>query len=99
MGLPQHPVTFEPHQIAELNKRLSAMRHNINNNLALIVAALELVRRKPEMAPRLIENMAQQPDRIISEIRKFSDEFEANFGITREQSSGNTSFIFPPKPD
>lgn len=60
------------------------MRHNINNNLALIIAALELVRRKPEMAQRLIDNMAQQPDRIIGEMRKFSEEFETAFGITRD---------------
>lgn len=98
MGLPQQAVTLSPDQIAELNKKLSAMRHNINNNLALLVAALELVRRKPEMGPKLLENMAQQPERIMGEMRRFSEEFEAAFGITRE-SSGATSFIFPPKPD
>jgi hypothetical protein len=90
MGLPQQPVTFEAQQVAELSQKLAMMRHNINNNLALIVAALELVRRKPEMSQKLIENMAQQPDRIITEIRRFSDEFESAFGITRE--GGDTTF-------
>ena len=76
MLLPDKPIALSPEQIADLNKKLSVMRHNVNNYLALIVAASELIRRKPEMATRLIENIAQQPDRIISEIRSFSDYFE-----------------------
>jgi len=76
MLLPDKPIALSPEQIADLNKKLSVMRHNVNNYLALIVAASELIRRKPEMATRLIENIAQQPDRIISEIRSFSDDFE-----------------------
>ena len=76
MVLPDKPIALSPEQIADLNKKLSVMRHNVNNYLALIVAASELIRRKPEMVTRLIENIAQQPDRIISEIRSFSDEFE-----------------------
>lgn len=84
MGLPDKPVTLSPEQLGELNKKLSMMRHNVNNHLALIVAASELIRRKPEMAARLIENIGQQPDRIIAEIRSFSDELEAAFGIKRD---------------
>jgi hypothetical protein len=84
MGLPEKPVTLSPENVADLSKKLSMMRHNINNHLALIVAASELIRRKPEMAARLIENIGQQPDRIIAEIRGFSDELETAFGIKRE---------------
>jgi hypothetical protein len=83
MGLPENAVTLSPQQVDELNQKLSMMRHNVNNQLALIVAASELIRRKPEMAPRLIENIAQQPDRIIAEMRSFSDEFEAAFALKR----------------
>lgn len=86
MGLPQQPITLESQQVAELAQKLQIMRHNINNNLALIVAALELVKRKPEMSQKLIDNMAQQPDRIISEVRRFSDEFEATLGISKDGS-------------
>ena len=89
MGLPDKPLALAPDQIAELSRRLSMMRHNVNNHLALIVAASELIRRKPEMAPRLVENILQQPERITQEIREFSDDLEAAIGITREDS-------FPP---
>lgn len=87
MGLPVEPVTLSPEQIAQLNKQLAAMRHNINNHLALVVAALELIRRKPEMGARLFENMAAQPDRVLTEMRRFSDEFEKALSITREAAS------------
>lgn len=76
MGLPDAPLTLSPAEIVELNHKLSTMRHNINNHLALIVAAVEVIKRKPEMGPKLLENMAQQPDKIINEVRKFSLDFE-----------------------
>jgi hypothetical protein len=84
MGLPEKSIALSPDQIADLNKKLSVMRHNVNNHLALIVAASELIRRKPEMSQRLVENIVQQPEKIISEIRSFSNELEALIGITRE---------------
>ena len=85
MGLPTQAVTLSPDQIAELNKHLSTMRHDVNNNLALMVAALELLRRRPEMAPKLIESLAAQPDKVNEQMQKFSNVFEATFGITREK--------------
>ncbi len=84
MALPDKTVALAPEQIAELNRKLSAMRHNVNNHLAMIVAAAELQKRKPELTERMLENILQQPDRIISEVRSFSDEFEATLGITRD---------------
>ncbi len=84
MALPQTPVTLTPEQIGELNEKLSKARHDVNNCLSLVVAAVELMRRKPELAPRMIESISQQPDKIISEMRTFSVEFEKTFGITKE---------------
>jgi hypothetical protein len=84
MGLPVQAVNLAPEKVAELNQQLSTMRHNINNNLALIVAAVELIRRKPDLAPRMAENIAAQPDRIMAELRKFSEQFDEALGITRE---------------
>ena len=84
MATPQSPVTLTPEQIAGLNEKLSVTRHDINNNLSLIVAAVELIRRKPEMTPRLLESIGQQPDKIIAQMRAFSTEFEQTFGITRD---------------
>ena len=85
MGLPTQPVTLSPEEVAALNKHLSTMRHDVNNNLALMVAALELLRRRPEMAPKLIESLAAQPDKVNDQMQKFSNVFEAAFGITREK--------------
>lgn len=84
MAMPQTSVTLTPEQIAELNEKLGTARHDINNNLSLIVAAVELMRRKPELAPRMVESISQQPDKIIAQMRAFSAEFEKTFGITRD---------------
>ncbi|MEN9573497.1 MAG: hypothetical protein RL514_1352 [Verrucomicrobiota bacterium] len=84
MGMPQTPVTLTPEQVAELNEKLAVTRHDINNHLSLIVAAVELMRRKPEIAPRMIESISQQPDKIIALLRGYSVEFEQTLSITRE---------------
>jgi hypothetical protein len=84
MGLPQEPIALTPGQVDAINRNLAEMRHNVNNSLSLITAATEIISRKPEMAPRLLSNLAIQPQRIIDEIRKFSAEFEKMLGITRE---------------
>jgi hypothetical protein len=47
------------------------------------VAALELVKFKPEMQDRMLETMGQQPPKITAEVAKFSAEFERLLGITR----------------
>lgn len=83
MVLPETPVTLNPTEVADLNRRLSEMRHNVNNLLALIVAATELIRRKPDSASRFVENLAEQPERIIDEIQRFSTEFERTLHIDR----------------
>lgn len=84
MAMPQTPVTLTPEQVAELNEKLATTRHDINNNLSLIVAAVELLRRKPELAPRMIESISQQPDKIIAQLRAFTAEFEQTLGITKD---------------
>ncbi len=64
MGLPNTPVTLTPEQLTELNQKLSHMRHEINNQLALIVAALELVRIKPDLRDKMLDTLGQQPPKI-----------------------------------
>jgi hypothetical protein len=44
MATPPTPATLTAEQVIELNKKLSHMRHEINNQLAMVVAALELLR-------------------------------------------------------
>ena len=82
VGVPDVPVTLTPEQLRELDKKLSHMRHEINNQLALVVAALELIRFRPELRDKMLETVAQQSPKIMAEIAKFSAEFEQTFGIT-----------------
>ena len=83
MPLPTQPVTLDVEQIGALNRHLSAMRHDVNNNLALMIAAVEIVRRKPESAERMWNGLAERPHKIAEAIAQFSRELEAALGITR----------------
>ena len=83
MGLPTEPVTLTLEQLGELNKKLSTMRHDINNNLSLIIAALDLIKHKPQTAERMMTTLGEQPAKITASINRFSQEFEKALGITR----------------
>ncbi len=83
MALPNAPVTLTVQQIDDLNRRLSHMRHEINNHLSLIVAAAELIRLKPELTQKMSASLVEQPPKITTELSRFSAEFEKTFGITR----------------
>jgi signal transduction histidine kinase len=93
MAVPLVPIIITPEQLKELNQHLSNMRHEINNQLSLIVAALELMRYKPDMREKLLETLGQQPPKITAEVAKFSAEFERTFGIVRESASSAQGFI------
>jgi hypothetical protein len=80
-------IALSAEQIADLNKRLSVMRHNVNNHLSMVVAACELIRRKPELANRMLENIGQQPEKITDELRQFSDAVETILGIRHHAPS------------
>jgi hypothetical protein len=84
MGIPEQQVTLTPSQVSELNHKLSALRHDINNHLSLIVAAIELIRHKPELRERMTATLIEQPPKIVDDLAKFSLEFEQMMGITRE---------------
>jgi hypothetical protein len=84
MPAPQTPATLTAEQVTELNKKLSHMRHEINNQLAMVVAALELIRFRPEMRDKMLDTITQQPPKILAEVARFSAEFEQTFGITRD---------------
>jgi hypothetical protein len=83
MPLPDQPVSLTVEQIAELNGKLSTMRHDINNYLSLIIASVELIRYKPETAERMMSTLVEQPPRIAAALQKYSAEFEKALGITR----------------
>ena len=83
MPSPTQPVTLNAGQIEDLNRQLSTMRHDINNHLSLIMAALELIRRKPDAVERMSGTLADQPGKISDAMLKYSLNFENAFGITR----------------
>ncbi len=83
MQLPKQPVSLTAEQVAELNTKLSAMRHDVNNYLSLIIASVELIRFKPETAERTMGTLVEQPPRIAGALQRFSAEFERVLGITR----------------
>ncbi|MGC3960469.1 MAG: hypothetical protein QM813_21830 [Verrucomicrobiota bacterium] len=80
---PSQPAALTGTQIEELNKQLSTMRHDINNHLSLMMAAVELVRRKPEAAERMAGTLSEQPMKITQAMKKFSNEFETTLGLRR----------------
>jgi len=69
--------------IEALNKHLSTMRHDINNHLSLMMAALELIRRKPDAMERMAGTLSEQPAKIATAMQKFSAEFETTLKIRR----------------
>jgi exosome complex RNA-binding protein Rrp4 len=83
MPLPIEPVTLSMDQIGELNRQLADARHDINNYVALIMASVELLRRKPETAERMLASLLEQPPKITAAIKKFSTDFETTLHITR----------------
>jgi len=76
-------IILTKEQAQELNEKLSNMRHNVNNYLSLIVAASEVIRLNPSALPRMLPTFKEQPEKIISEIRNFSAEFEKTLGIKK----------------
>ncbi|HEV2327794.1 MAG TPA: histidine kinase dimerization/phospho-acceptor domain-containing protein [Verrucomicrobiae bacterium] len=83
MPLPTEPLTLSAEQIAELNRNLSDLRHDINNNVALILSAIEMMRRRPETFEKMLDSMARQPQRITETVAQFSKALETALKITR----------------
>jgi hypothetical protein len=83
MRMPSQPVSLNAEQIRGLNDKLALMRHDINNQLSLIMAAAELIRHKPQMAERMMATLIEQPPKITAAMAGFTTEFENMFGITR----------------
>ncbi len=83
MPLPTEPVTLSAEQVADLNRKLCEMRHDVNNKLTLIAASVELVRRRPENSERYLNTLNEQPRVIAEMISKFSADLEATLHITR----------------
>jgi hypothetical protein len=84
MRTPTEPIQFSVEEIQELNHKLSTLRHDINNHLSLVMAAIELIRHKPQTADRMLNTLCEQPAKITSALTKFSTEFERAFHIAHK---------------
>ena len=83
MGVPLNPITLTTEEIEELLSKLSKVRHNINNNLAMVVAATELIKVNSEMVPRMTNTLMEQPPKIAEELSRFSAEIDRILRIAR----------------
>ncbi|HTV75965.1 MAG TPA: hypothetical protein VMD57_03125 [Candidatus Baltobacteraceae bacterium] len=83
MPLPTEPVTLSVEQLNELNQKIAALRHDVNNNLSLMMAATELIRRRPESAERMWLALTEQPQKVAETVAQFSRELEKALCITR----------------
>jgi hypothetical protein len=83
MGVPNQPVTLTVPQLTALNEKLSYMRHDVNNHIALMMAAMEMIQFKPDMTEKMLASILEQLPKITGSVGKFSDEFEKLYGITR----------------
>jgi hypothetical protein len=83
MPLPNESVTLSAGHIRELNQKLADLRHDVNNNLSLMTAAVELIQRRPECAGNMWSTLIEQPGKITASISQFSRDLEAALHITK----------------
>lgn len=83
MSLPTEPVTLSVEQIRELKQKLSDLRHDVNNNVALMLSAVEMIRRKPESRDSMLDSFARQPQKVTDAVTRFSKDLEAALQISR----------------
>lgn len=83
MALPGDHISLSAAQVEELQQKLSKLRHDINNNLSLIVAAVELIKHNPDMFARMVNVLSEQPSKIAEAMRAYSVEFEKAIGVSR----------------
>jgi hypothetical protein len=83
MPLPTEPVVLSIEQISELNQKLAALRHDVNNNLSLMLAAVEMLRRRPEAAERMLNSLAEQPHKITEAVERFSRDLKTALRIEK----------------
>ena len=81
MSTTAETVTLTRQQVEELTKQLATMRHDVNNNLSLVVAAAELIKFNPASAERMANTLAEQPPKIGEHLAKFNAAFERALGL------------------
>lgn len=82
MVSPDQPVSDSTDKIAVFHERLRVTRHGVNNSLAMIVAATELWRLRPQEAERMLAKVVEQTDLISKEMGALANRFERTFGLS-----------------
>jgi hypothetical protein len=77
MAQPTKPVALSMEQIGELNQKLSALRHDLNNSLSLIAATVALIRHRPTVTEQMWNTLAEQPRKIGETFSQFARDLEA----------------------
>jgi signal transduction histidine kinase len=80
---PNGPVTLSEEQILALHQTLRDMRHDVNGRLAVIVAAAELMRLRPDTTEERLKQLLDQPHKAAETLAEFSQVFEKMLGLTR----------------
>lgn len=83
MSLPSEPVTLSVEQIGELKQKLSDLRHDVNNNISLMLSAVEMIRRRPETLESMLDSFARQPKKLNDTVTQFSRDLETALKIKR----------------
>lgn len=84
--MPFEPITLSGEQIAELKQKLSDLRHDVNNNVALMLSALEMIRRRPESTEKMLDSFGRQPQRINDTVTRFTKDLENVLRINRSEA-------------
>jgi N-acetylmuramic acid 6-phosphate (MurNAc-6-P) etherase len=84
MVLPTHTITLTSEQVQALHQSLEDMRHSINNQLSVVVAAVDVVTKTPGIDGRIILLLEGHSGKIAEEVSSFFVEFERALGITRD---------------
>ncbi|HTV41048.1 MAG TPA: hypothetical protein VMF08_10765 [Candidatus Sulfotelmatobacter sp.] len=80
------PVTLSAEQVAELKRNLADLRHDINNNVALMLSAVEMMRRRPETFDKMLESIGRQPHRITEAVVQFSKALERALQVVKPEA-------------
>ena len=81
MDAPPQPVSLSSAQLEDLTRKLSTLRHDINGDLALVVAAAELIKLNPEMTQRMLSTLMEQPPKIRTRMDGFAADLRQLFGL------------------
>ncbi len=71
-------------QLEALNQNLRAVRHGINNNVAVIMAMAELTQRNPAQCAKLAQLCLEKAPQISAAMGSFSELFDSALSLQGE---------------